>query len=71
MRLRRDGILGMAEPAQGRLSSDAIEDRLGAILGSKTRIHGSGRTDAGVHAYGQVFHFTPNGGTGLRSLRRR
>jgi tRNA pseudouridine38-40 synthase len=36
---------------------DIIEKRLAAILGSPVRIHGSGRTDAGVHARAQVFHF--------------
>lgn len=36
---------------------DAIEAGLAAVLGVKTRIHGSGRTDSGVHALAQVFHF--------------
>ncbi len=36
---------------------DAIEARLADVLGGHARIHGSGRTDAGVHAIGQVFHF--------------
>jgi tRNA pseudouridine38-40 synthase len=36
---------------------DVIEKRLSEILGASVRIHGSGRTDAGVHARGQVFHF--------------
>lgn len=36
---------------------DLIEARLLEILKVPTRIHGSGRTDAGVHALGQVFHF--------------
>lgn len=34
-----------------------IEDALTKITKTKTVIHGSGRTDAGVHALGQVFHF--------------
>ena len=36
---------------------DYIEGRLGRIFKEPVRIHGSGRTDAGVHATGQVFHF--------------
>ena len=36
---------------------DFIETRLSAIFKEKIRIHGSGRTDAGVHADAQVFHF--------------
>jgi tRNA pseudouridine38-40 synthase len=34
-----------------------IEKRLADVLGAQTRVHGSGRTDSGVHAVGQVFHF--------------
>jgi tRNA pseudouridine38-40 synthase len=41
----------------GRAVQDAIEGRLADMLGRPTRIHGSGRTDAGVHARAQVFHF--------------
>src|SRR5688572_30784100 len=36
---------------------DVIETRLAQILKTPVRIHGSGRTDSGVHAHGQVFHF--------------
>lgn len=34
-----------------------LEETLQELLGSKTEIHGSGRTDAGVHANGQVANF--------------
>lgn len=36
---------------------DFIERRLKVIFEKKITIHGSGRTDSGVHARGQVFHF--------------
>ena len=35
---------------------EIIETTIGEILGYKVTIHGSGRTDAGVHAREQVFH---------------
>ncbi len=41
----------------GRSIQDIIETRLAEILKSPVRIQGSGRTDAGVHARAQVFHF--------------
>ena len=34
-----------------------IEQAISRIADQPVRITGSGRTDAGVHAYGQVFHF--------------
>lgn len=36
---------------------DVIEARLSQIFSTSIRIHASGRTDAGVHALAQVFHF--------------
>jgi tRNA pseudouridine38-40 synthase len=45
-----------SQPGGGAVQ-DAIERCLKSILGEDVRIHGSGRTDAGVHARGQVFHF--------------
>jgi tRNA pseudouridine38-40 synthase len=48
---------GWQSQAGGRAIQDVIEARLAQILGAPARIHGSGRTDAGVHALGQVFHF--------------
>ncbi|MGF1450294.1 MAG: tRNA pseudouridine(38-40) synthase TruA [Opitutales bacterium] len=45
----------------GNTIQDHIEARLAEVFKKPVRIHGSGRTDSGVHASGQVFHFdAPN-----------
>jgi tRNA pseudouridine38-40 synthase len=51
------GFVGWQSQPRGVAVQDVIEARLRQILGKPVRIHGSGRTDAGVHAAGQVFHF--------------
>lgn len=38
-----------------------LEIRLGKIFGHELKMTGAGRTDAGVHAYGQVVNFRTNG----------
>lgn len=48
---------GWQSQAGGRAIQDVIEARVAQIFKKPLRIHGSGRTDAGVHAHGQVFHF--------------
>jgi tRNA pseudouridine38-40 synthase len=48
---------GWQSQAGGNAVQDRIEERLAEIFHEPIRIHGSGRTDAGVHALGQVFHF--------------
>tara|TARA_B100001123_G_scaffold215205_1_gene242970 strand:+ start:4042 stop:4785 length:744 start_codon:yes stop_codon:yes gene_type:complete len=47
---------------------DIIEAALARILKADVRIHGSGRTDAGVHAMAQVFHFDSDWKHGGRKL---
>ncbi len=50
------GFSGWQSQARG----DTIQDRLEAaflqITGQQIRVHGAGRTDAGVHAFGQCAH---------------
>jgi len=67
------GLNGWQSQKGGNSVQDYIEKRLGEVLGTPVRVHGSGRTDAGVHAREQVFHFDAawtHGGTILaRALR--
>jgi tRNA pseudouridine38-40 synthase len=51
------GFTGWQSQPRGDSVQDAIETRLADVLGAHVRTHASGRTDAGVHASGQVFHF--------------
>ena len=51
------GFYGWQSQAGGNTIQDFIEGRLRVIFKQHVRIHGSGRTDSGVHAHGQVFHF--------------
>jgi len=47
-----------------------IEEKLGIILNQKTRVIGSGRTDAGVHALNQVAHFLTSSKIEIGSLKK-
>ncbi|MGH7771470.1 MAG: tRNA pseudouridine(38-40) synthase TruA [Candidatus Binatia bacterium] len=42
----------------GKTIQEVLEEALEKILGVRTRLNGSGRTDAGVHALDQVANFT-------------
>lgn len=54
-----DGSLYSGWQKQPGLSTiqEILESALSTIHKSEVVVHGSGRTDKGVHAYGQVFHF--------------
>lgn len=47
---------GWQSQAGGRGIQDHVEAALAKIAGAPVRVHGSGRTDAGVHALGQIAH---------------
>lgn len=48
---------GWQRQANGLSIQQVIEECIGRIAGEQIRVVGSGRTDAGVHALGQVAHF--------------
>ncbi|MBL9202086.1 MAG: tRNA pseudouridine(38-40) synthase TruA [Opitutaceae bacterium] len=51
------GFIGWQSQDEKRGVQDVVEARLQEIFGELVRTHASGRTDAGVHARAQVFHF--------------
>jgi tRNA pseudouridine38-40 synthase len=57
---------GWQSQASGNAVQDHLEAALVKIAGAKVRLHGAGRTDAGVHALGQCAHvdLTTRLGTG-------
>ena len=59
LRVAYDGSALHGWQAQGNAVSvqGTISKALGDLLGRETAVYGSGRTDAGVHALGQVCHF--------------
>jgi tRNA pseudouridine38-40 synthase len=50
-------FVGWQAQAEGIAIQTALEDAIFRFSGERTRIKGAGRTDAGVHALGQVAHF--------------
>ena len=56
--------------ANGETVQAVLERAVSIFLGKSTRITGSGRTDAGVHALGQVANFFSDQDLDLRKMRR-
>ena len=50
------GFSGWQSQAKGGTIQDRIEAAFTQVVGQKIRVHGAGRTDAGVHALGQCAH---------------
>lgn len=56
--------------ASGETIQAVLERAVSTFLGKSTRIIGSGRTDAGVHALGQVVNFVSDQDLDLHKMRR-
>ncbi len=50
------GFVGWQRQANGRSVQQALEEAVEKFRAEKVAVHGAGRTDAGVHALGQVAH---------------
>jgi len=61
---------GWQSQESGNTIQDVLERRLREVFKRGLRLHGSGRTDAGVHALAQVFHFDAAWPHGADKLRR-
>jgi tRNA pseudouridine38-40 synthase len=64
------GFDGWQSQPGGQTIQDILEKRLATLFGRRIPIHGSGRTDSGVHARGQVFHFDADWPHGPEKLIR-
>ncbi len=62
--------LGWQIQPKGSTLQGILEDRLLSLTGEKVHLIGSGRTDAGVHAMGQVAHFKTKSQLDVQTIQR-
>jgi tRNA pseudouridine38-40 synthase len=61
---------GWQKQKDDRTVQDEIEKALSVMTGKKIVIHGSGRTDAGVHAHAQVANFKSDSGLSPETFQK-
>lgn len=59
---------GWQRQKNGLSIQQVLEESIGRITGEKVTVKGSGRTDSGVHALGQIANFHTHSSLSLRSL---
>ena len=64
------GYHGWQTQRRDRTVQTTVRDAISRILNRPVTLHGSGRTDAGVHALGQVAHFKTESSMSLSALLR-
>ena len=62
-------FVGWQQQENGQSIQSALQDALFKLSNEKVTIFGAGRTDAGVHAKGQVAHFEINKNMSLDNIR--
>ena len=62
--------LGWQIQPKGPTIQGTIEEKLSLLMGEMIRLIGSGRTDAGAHAFGQVANFKTQSKMDVRSIQR-
>ena len=62
--------LGWQVQPKGSTIQGVLEEKLGLLTGEPIRLFGSGRTDSGVHAFGQVAHFKTRSQMDIRTIQK-
>jgi tRNA pseudouridine38-40 synthase len=61
---------GWQVQAKGPTIQGMLEEKLSRLTGERIHLIGSGRTDSGVHALGQVAHFETQSQMNIRTIQR-
>ena len=62
--------LGWQVQPKGSTIQGILEEKIGLLTGEPVRLFGSGRTDSGVHALGQVAHFKTQSQMDIRTMQK-